>query len=269
MKTKQYLELILNNNSFLNFRKVSDNEWWSDHLYKVDRYNCRITVQYLGTQNGSLFIKQNPLRYLPRIGSFTIGQSEIQDIKNVLNSKKCKKVQTKHKDTVLNANFTEMQNGCKYYEYKNKDVRKIFATGSILGIPNETGSTFEVNENYITSIKILGQYAPNLMKALSKAFINRYGTTSYDGKSETFRICTTQERGTCVNSPGISLNKYDFKYRNSLVGHIYTIELKTKLIPSKENPIEQMKERELQYNKMVIDENNKTKGYSKSIDLML
>ena len=103
-----------------------------------------------------------------------------------------------------------MQNGCKYYEYKNKDVRKIFATGSILGIPNETGSTFEVNENYITSIKILGQYDPNLMKALSKAFINRYGTTSYDGKSETFRICTTQERGTCVNSPEISLNKYVF-----------------------------------------------------------
>ena len=60
-----------------------------------------------------------------------------------------------------------------------------------------------------------------------------------------------------------------FKYRNSLVAHIYTIELKTKLIPSKENLIEQMKERELQYNKMVIDENNKTKGYSKSIDLLL
>lgn len=163
----------------------------------------------------------------------------------------------------------KIQKGCSFFEYKKNNIHQILIYGNILGMPNETGTTFNFKSNKITSIEILGLYDPDLMKAISKTFINKYGTKNYDGKSETFYICTTLNKGTCVNSPKIDLNKIPYKYKNSNNGHIYNLKIKTNLIYEENTLREQMKQKEHQYNQSVIKKETSIKNFSESIEAIL
>lgn len=225
MTPDDYVRDIINLNQNLNFKQVYENEWRSESLYSIKKANETITITYEGAKDGDLYVKNNPNKYLPKVGHFRVGDSERADVLDWLRTTGCDYVKM-FKDRVRDSNLLDVNQSCKYI--LNRDNIQI--AGSVLGFPNETKVIYKFNyyDDTLEEVIVLGKADNNVVHTIKNAIFEKYSQKKYTREEKGYpdpkpfksvsimSISTVNDRRTVRNSPNIDLQVF----KSEDTGHI-------------------------------------------------
>ena len=217
MTLNDYVRDIIKLNPNLNFKQVYESQWRSESLYSIKHVFDAITITYEGLKNGDLYVKNNPNKYLPKVGHFRVGESERADVLDWVRTTGCDHVKF-FTERVRDANLLDVNQSCKYIS----NTGNLEIAGSVLGFPNETKVIFNFNylNDKLEEVIVFGKADDDVVHSIKKAVVEKYLQKEYIRnqkgyyKPNSFKpellmsISTVNDKRTERNTPNIELHVF-------------------------------------------------------------